>query len=296
VGFLSAATSDTQSPLVIAFKKGLSEVGYIEGQNVAIEYRWAVRQPQRLPGLAAELINRNVAVIVAGETVAALAAKSATSKIPIVFVTSDNPVSSGLVTSLNRPGGNATGVNFLLNELGPKRLEILRELVPTATRIGLLVNPGSPPGAAASADLEALTRRLGLASRTEHLRTEHDVETAFAALSDWKSDAAMVVPDGFVFTVRRQIAAEAMRRAIPTIYPLRDFPVAGGLISYGTSISETFRLMGNYTGRILKGERPAELPVVQPTKFEMVVNVKAARAINLPTPESFLLRADEVIE
>jgi putative ABC transport system substrate-binding protein len=296
IGFLHAGDAETYSRPIAAFRQGLAEIGYVEGQNVAIEYRWAEGQPQRLPALTADLVARRVSVIVTGATVSALAAKSATSTIPIVFLTSDNPVSSGLVASLNRPGGNATGVNFLLNELGSKRLEIVRELVPAAGRIGLLVNPGSPPGAAASADLEALAQRLGLAARVEYLRAERDIAAAFAALAEWKADAAMVVPDGLVFTFRRQLANEASRRSIATIYPLRDFVVAGGLLSYGTSIAETFKLMGSYAGRILKGEKPADLPVQQSAKFELVINLPTAKALGLDIPPTLLARADEVIE
>jgi putative tryptophan/tyrosine transport system substrate-binding protein len=249
-----------------------------------------------LPALTAELIDRHVSVIVTGATISALAAKVATSTTPIVFLTSDNPVSSGLVASLNRPGGNATGVNFLLNELGPKRLEIMRELVPVARRIGLLVNPGSPPGAAAAAELEALAQRLGLVPRIEYLRLEREIPSAYAALTEWKADVAMVVPDGLVFTFRQQLAREAARYAIPTIYPLRDFVDAGGLLSYGTDIADAFKLMGTYAGRILNGEKPSDLPVQQSTTFELVINMNAAKALGITVPTTLLARTDEVIE
>lgn len=296
LGFLSGGDPNSNSNLVAAFHQGLAEAGFAAGRNVAIEYRWAEGRPDRLPALAAELIDQRVEVIVATPTVGALAAKAATSTVPIVFIATDNPVSLGLVPSLNRPGGNATGVNFLLNELGPKRLELLIELIPSAKKIGLLLNPGSPPAARSLPSVQAAAHSLGRDTLVAHLRSADDIPAAFSALTEWKADAAMVFPDGSVFSSRQQLAAQAIQRAIPAIYPLRDFVEAGGLVSYGTSITETFRQLGNYAGRILKGEKPGDLPVVQSTKFELVFNLKAAKAIGFTIPESFLLRADEVIE
>ena len=296
IGFLYGAGPDTSSDFVASVQAGLGDSGFHVGRNVIIEYRWGQGQPDRLPAMAAELVAKGVSVIVAGPTVAALAAKTVTSTVPIVFITSDNPVKFGLVQSVNRPGANMTGVNFLGNEIGTKQLDFLRELVPAAKKIGLLVNPGSPPGAAASVEVQTVAQKLGYQIQVEHVRIERDVEQAFAALSEWQADAAMVIADGLMRSMRDQLSEQAAQRKIPTVYPLRDYVLVGGLISYGTSVTEAFRQMGVYAGRILKGEKPADLPVVQSAKFEMVVNLKAAKRIGLTVPTALLLRADEVLE
>jgi putative ABC transport system substrate-binding protein len=295
-GFMYIAPENSSLHLVKAFVEGLQTHALIPGRNVEVLYRWADGKPERLAPIARDLVSQGVSVIAAAPTTGAMAAFAATSTIPIVFNTSDNPIRLGLVASLNHPGGHATGVNFLINELGTKRLELLREIKPEATRLGFLLNPGSPPGLAASSELETVARNAGYTVRIEHVRSTSDVEKAFASLADWTADAAMVIPDGLLLSLRHDVTREATARAIATIYPLRDFVEAGGLISYGTSIVDAFRQIGNYTGRILKGEKASELPVVQSTKFESVVNLKAAKGIGLTIPEAFLLRADEVIE
>jgi len=296
IGFLYPAGRDTSGDVVAAFNEGLAAAGYHSGKNVTIEYRWGDRQADRLPGLVAELVAKKVSLIVANSAVAALATKAATSTIPIVFLTSDDPVRLGLVASVNRPGANLTGVNFLGNEVGTKRLDLLRELAPTAKRLGLLLNPGSPPSAGALPLMRSAAEKLGYHVDVQHLQSERDVQSAFAALTAWKADAAIVLTDQLVRSLRAPLAQHASRHGIPTIYPVRDFVVSGGLVSYGSDLSEAYRQVGNYTARILKGERPAELPVVQSAKFELVVNLKAAKAIGLVVPEAFLIRADEVIE
>ena len=296
IGFLYGGIREADLPLAEAFTKGVEETGFFGGRNVTIEYRWTEGRSERVPTLMAELMARRVAVVVAAPTTVALAVQSASSTVPIVFIATDDPVKLGLVASLNRPGGNMTGVNFMLNELGTKRLELLRDLLPTASRIGLLLNPASRPGVSSLDDIQAAGRRLGYQFLVRPITNEGDVQSAFAALIEARADAAMVIPDGLAFSFRAQLAAQALRAAIPTIYPLRGFVEAGGLISYGSSIAETFKLMGNYAGRILKGEKPADLPVVQSTKFELIVNLKAAKAIDCKIPEDLLLRADEVIE
>ena len=289
IGFLHGTDAQSSANLVAALKEGLAAAGYDVGRNVAIEYRWAEGNADRLPMLAAELVSKRVAMIV-GPTVAALAAKSVTSSIPIVFVTSDNPVKIGLVASVNRPGANVTGVNFLGNEVGTKRLDLLREMVPR-----LLLNPGSPPGAAAVEEMQSAADKLGYRVEIRHLQSERDVQTAFAGLAERKVDASIVITDQLMRSFRDNLAQQASRYAIPTIYPLRDFVLAGGLVSYGASVSDAYRQVANYAARILKGEKAAELPVVQSAKFELSVNLKAAKAIGLTIPETLLIRADEVI-
>jgi putative ABC transport system substrate-binding protein len=296
VGFLYGAAPDSSSDFVEAVRAGLNDGGFRVGENLKIEYRWAEGHPDRLPSLAADLVAQRAAVIIAGPTVAALAAKSVTGTTPIVFITSDNPVTLGLVQSINHPGGNITGVNLLINEIGTKRLDLLRELRPAAKRIGLLLNPASPPGAAAATELRQVAEKLSYEVRINHIQSERDIDAAFSALADWHADVVLVIPDGLVRSLRDQLASAAAEHALPTIYPLRDFVVAGGLLSYGTSTSDAFRQMGAYAGRILKGEKPADLPVVQAAKFDLVVNLRAAKKIGLAVPESLLLRADEVIE
>jgi putative ABC transport system substrate-binding protein len=281
---------------VTAFRQALSETGYVEGQNVAIEYRSADNQFARLPSLADELVGRQVAVIFAPSARAALAAKAATTTIPIVFFSSADPVESGLVASLNRPGGNLTGAVTLNVEVGPKRLELLHEVVPTATIIALLVNPTSPTTETQSRDAQATARALGLRLQVLHASTEHDFDTVFSTLTQVRAGALVIGIDSFLGNRSELLAVLTVRHALPTISSFRQFAAAGGLMSYGGSIADAYRQLGVYTGRILKGEKPANLPVVQSTKFEFVINLKTAKALGLTVPPSRLATADEVIE
>jgi putative tryptophan/tyrosine transport system substrate-binding protein len=294
--FLYGGPRDANLALAAAFAEGLQGAGFSAGRNVNIEYGWSEGRAERVPALMAELTDRRAAVVVVAPTAAVLAVKSTNPTMPIVFLATDDPVKLGLVASLNRPGANMTGVNFMLNELGTKRLELLRDLVPTASRIGLLLNPASPPGASSLDTIQKAGHSLGYQFLVQSFTNESDVQSSFSALAEWKADAAMVIPDGLAFSVRTQLATHATRTAIPTIYPLRGFAEAGGLLSYGSSITETFKQMGTYAGRILKGEKPADLPVLQSAKFELVINLKTAKAIGFKIPDSFLLRADDVIE
>jgi putative ABC transport system substrate-binding protein len=293
IGFLSSTSPAAYAARVAAFRQGLSETGYVEDRNVAIEYRWADGQYDRLPEMAAELVRRQVAVIAAITTPAAVAAKAAATKIPIVFEVGVDPVESELVTSLSRPGGNLTGVSLLNAELGPKRLELLHELVPTATTAGVLINPTNPHSETLLRDLHAAARALGLQVQVLHASSERDFDTVFATL---RADALVVGTDPFFNSRSEHLAALAIRHAVPTIYQYRAFAAAGGLLSYGGSFTEPFRQTGIYTGRILKGEKPADLPVQQSTKIELVINLKTAKALGLDVPASVLARADEVIE
>jgi putative tryptophan/tyrosine transport system substrate-binding protein len=295
IGYLSAASAATYEPFVSAFHKGLREAGYVEGQNVAIEYRWAEGQYGRLAALAAELVRRQVTVI-AAPGVSALAAKAATTTIPIVFVISDDPAKLGLVASLNRPGGNATGINFVVAELGSKQLGLLHELVPTAARIGLLVNPNTPLTDSVTKDVMAAASAIGLPIDIVQARDSREIEAAFATLVRNRTDALLVGPDAVFISRRLQLAILAARYAIPAVYNVREYPEAGGLMSYGTSQTEANRHLGIYTGKILKGAKPADLPVMQSTTFELVINLPTARAIGLEIPPNLLARADEVIE
>jgi putative ABC transport system substrate-binding protein len=297
VGFLGSGTSAGFAPNVAAVRQGLEEAGYVEGRKVEIEYRWADGQYDRLPALAAELVRRQVSAIVAPvSTPAALAAKAATMSIPVVFSIGGDPVELGLVASLNRPGGNITGVTWRSTELIAKGLELIVELVPTSTRIAALVNPGNPNSEIQSRDLHAAARRLGRKVDVLNAGTERDIDSAFATLAREGVEAMIIGPDGFFYNRRDQIVALAGRYAVPTLYSWPEYVRAGGLMSYGSSLSDANRLVGIYAGQILKGVKPAELPVVQSTKVELVINLKTAKALGLEIPPTLLARADEVIE
>ena len=297
VGFLSGGAPGPFQHLVAAFREGLKETGYIEGQNATIEYRWAEGQYERLPALAADLARRQVAVIVAtGGVRAGIAAKAATATIPIVFSSGVDPIEAGLVASLNRPGGNITGVYLLISGLDPKKLGLLRELVPHASIIAVLLNSQSADIRERSAVVQEAARSVGQQIHILHASTERELETAFASLAQRRAGALVVSSDPFFNSRRDQLVALAARHAIPAIYEGREYALAGGLISYGTSFAEGYRQVGLYAGRILKGEKPADLPVVQPTKFEFIINLKTAKALALEVPPSLLARADEVIE
>jgi putative ABC transport system substrate-binding protein len=295
VGFLNSASAQEYAYVAAAFRQGLSEAGYVEGRNVAIEYRWAEDQYDRLPALAADLVRAQVAVI-AANTPAALPAKAATTTIPIVFLTAANPVEAGLVASLNRPGGNLTGVSVLNVELGPKRLELLHELVPSASIVALLINPTHPAAETLSKDLHAAARTLGLELLVLHASTQHDFDTVFATLAQVRAGALVIGADPFFTSQSEQLAALTVHHAVPAIFQYRAFAAAGGLMSYGGELTEPYRQVGVYTGRILKGEKPADLPVQQVTKVELIINLKTARALGLTVPLPLLGRADEVIE
>jgi ABC-type uncharacterized transport system substrate-binding protein len=280
-----------------AFLKGLGDVGYVEGQNFIIEYRWAEDQYDRLPALAADLVRRQVSVIAtANATAAALAAKTATSTIPIVFTIGADPVQVGLVASLNRPGGNVTGVSFLSNVLVAKQLELLREFLPAASELGLLVNPRNPNAEPDTKQAEAAANSIGRKIHVVYASTEQDLDTAFPALIEQRVAALVIVPDALFIGHRERLAALAARYAMPTIYSNRLYADAGGLISYGASQFDAYRQAGIYVGRILKGTNPADLPVVQPTNFELIINHKTAKALGLKLPDKLLVLADEVIE
>jgi putative ABC transport system substrate-binding protein len=297
VGLLRTGTvANLPQDRVTAFRQGLKESGFVEGQNVAIEYRSDENQTERLPLLVADLLRRQVALIVGFNTPPALAAKAATTTVPIVFATGGDPVRDGLVASLNRPGGNVTGVAFLAPELGGKRLEFLRQLVPTATTIAYLVNPNSPNTEADRREVQAAAQAIGQQLLVLDVISDRDIETAFATLVQRGAGALQAGIGAFLNSHRERIVALAARHAVPAIYPLRESVAVGGLMSYAPSITDAYRQAGVYAGRILKGEKPVDLPVMQPTKFELVINLKTAKALGLQIPDKLLALADEVIE
>ena len=296
IGFLSSGSSAQWTRSVAGFQQGLNEVGYVEGKNVAIEYRWAEGHYERLPALATDLVSRHVSVLLATGGVAAMAAKSATSTIPIVFTVGNDPVQLGLVAGLNRPRGSATGVSIVTTDLLAKRLELVHELVPKANMIALLMNPGA-------ADMETQVRRMQEAARSLGIQlhvlrasTEQDIDTAFAAIVQLRAHALVVASDPFLNTRRQQLVGLAERHVVPAIFDLREVVISGGLMSFGADLPEAYRQAGIYAGKILNGAKPGDLPVLQPTKFELVINLKTARALGLTIPQSLLLRADEVIQ
>jgi putative ABC transport system substrate-binding protein len=297
IGFLNSESPDLFAYLVRAFRQGLSEYGYVEGGNVGIEYRWAHGQYDRLPALVADLIRRQVTVIAANSPAPVMAAKAATTTIPIVFATGYDPVTAGLVASLARPGGNLTGVTTLTAEVGPKRVELLHELMPTATSIALLVNPAAGSfRETISTDLQAAARKRGLQFHVLHASAVRDFDTVFATLAQLRADGLVIGSDPFFNSQSEQLAALAIRHAVPTIYQYREFAAAGGLMSYGGSLTDMYRQVGIHTGRILKGEKPSDLPVHQTTKVELIINLKTATVFGLDVPRTLLVRADEVIE
>ena len=296
VGFLNATSPDGYADRLRGFRQGLKESGYIEGENVAVEYHWAEDQSDRLPALAANLVRRRVAVIAATSTSPALAAKAATTSIPIVFMVAEDPVRLGLVASLARPGNNATGINFYTGELTAKRLQLLRELVPAATRVAVLINSANVSTETTLREVESAARCMGLQMRVVRAGTRQEIDAAFEALARERTDALFVGLDPFLNSRRVQLAQLATHHRIPAVYSARDIAEAGGLMSYGTNITDAFRQVGVYTGRILKGAKPADLPVVQASRFEHVINAHTARMLGLTVPDKLLAAADEVIE
>jgi putative ABC transport system substrate-binding protein len=297
VGFISGRSPRDSESLAAAFRRGLTESGYIEGQNVAIEYRWAEYHNERLPAMAADLVHLKVGVIAAiGGTPTVLAAKAATTTTPIVFAMGSDPVTSGVVTSLNQPGGNVTGVTFFTGPLGPKRLELLRDLVPKATTIALLVNPQAAVSTADGANVQAAAHSVGLQTLVLNSSAEGHVEDAFTVIVERRIDAVLITADPFFISQRDKLVALAARHAIPVIYFGREFVAAGGLISYGASETDAFRSAGVYVGRVFKGARPGDLPVMLPTKFDLVINLKTAKALGLTVPLIMQMTADEMIE
>jgi putative tryptophan/tyrosine transport system substrate-binding protein len=297
IGFLHSASPGTRRDQVVAFQRGLQEVGFVEGRNVGIEYRWAENRYDRLPELAAELVRSRVAVIVAtGNMATALAAKAVTTTIPIVFMNSGDPVQSGLVGSLNRPGGNITGVSNMVVELGAKQLGLLQELVPGTARVAVLINPNSPLAESLIADLQGAASAIGRQIEVLTAANNREIDTAVASVAQIKAGALLVTTDTLFLSRRVQLITLTARLAVPTIYPFREDTEAGGLMSYGPDNSDQYRHAGIYTGRILKGEKPADTPVLRPTKFEFVINLQTAKLLGIEVPPALLARADEVIE
>jgi putative ABC transport system substrate-binding protein len=296
IGFLSSASPAQWTSFVAAFRQGLNDAGYIEGKNLGIEFRWAEGHYDRLPALAADLVRRQVSVLVTSGSTGALAAKAATSAIPIVYTGVADPVGMGLVASLGRPGGNITGISLLGVELEAKRMELLYELVPKATAIALLVNPDDPFAESKVKQAQVAARSLGQQLHVLRARTEQGIDAAFATLVHLRAGALVVGTDVFFGNRREQLVGLAARYAMPTVFHLREFATAGGLMSYGPSLFETYRQAGIYTGKILNGAKPADLPVLRPTKIDLVINLKTAKSLGLTVPQSLLLRADEVIQ
>jgi putative ABC transport system substrate-binding protein len=297
VGYLSATSRDGGEERAAAFRRGLQESGYVDGQNVAIEYRWADEQVDRLPAMAADLVKRHVTVIATGTTPAVLAAQAATTTIPIVFEVGSDPVRLGLVTNLNRPGGNVTGVTSLIIEVAPKRLELLHELLPTTKVMALLVNPDDRALAQAEArETLSAARNRGIELHVLNVRSEGDFDAVFADIKRLRVGGLVIGPGSVFVGSVDKLAALTVRHAVPAIWQFRSFPAAGGLMSYGSDILDSYRLAGVYTGRVLKGENPAELPVVQATKFELVINLKTAKSLGITVPNTLIGRADELIE
>jgi len=297
IGFLSTRARDESAHLVEAFHRGLAENGYTESRNVAIEYRWADGRYDRLPALAVELAHRPVTVLVStGAEPSALAAKAATATIPIVSTFTTDPVERGLVASLNQPGGNITGINLLSATMEPRRLGLLRDLVPQAATVGVLLNPNSPVAASQLRDTQAAAPAIGLQLHMLRASTDREIDTAFESIAQDRITALVVASDAFFITRRDKIVALAAHHAVPAMYNVREYPLAGGLMSYGINLADAYRQVGVYAGQILKGSKPADLPVVQPTKFEFVINLKAAKALGVKISDNLLSLADEVIE
>ena len=297
IGFLHSATANAYAPMTAAFRQSLSEAGYVDGQNVVIEYRWAEGQFDRLPALATDLVRQQASAIFAGGgSDPSLAAKAATSKIPIVFANGTDPVEAGLVSSLDHPGANITGITFLLNTLGPKELEVLHELVPKAALVAALINPKSSTAVSQLKDLQDTARAVDQQIRIFQASTESEIDTVFASLVEHHLEGLVIGADAFFFSRRDQFVGLATRRSIPTVYPWREAVVAGGLASYGASVTDAYRLAGIYIGRILKGDKAANLPVQRSTKTELVVNLKTAKALGIYVPNTLIGRADELIE
>jgi putative tryptophan/tyrosine transport system substrate-binding protein len=294
VGFLYASSRETVANQLVIFRRVLAEAGYIEGKNVAIDYRFADGQYDRLPTLAGELVGRPVSVIITAGAPAAQTAKAATSTVPIVFVAGFDPVKSGLVESLNRPGGNATGIAFMATQLGPKRLELVRDLLPKATVVAMLANPTTPDAVQEIGAVQATAPAIGLQLKMLNATNLNEIESGVASLAG--PDAVMVGVDPLFYSQRNEVVAIVRRSGLPAIYPFREYSKTGGLMSYGASIPDAVRQAGIYVGRILRGEKPADLPVMQPTKFELIFNLKTAKALGLDVPPTLLARADEVIE
>jgi putative ABC transport system substrate-binding protein len=297
IGFLNAASPSGYAPMVAAFRQGLAKAGYVEGQNVTVEYRWAEGQPDRLPGMAADLVRRPVNVLVATTTQAAVAAKAATTEIPIVFELASDPVKLGLVASLNRPGGNVTGATQLNIDTTPKRLELMRELMPTVTLIAALVNPANPALAEPTTQgLQAAARTLGVQLHVLNASTEREFEGAFVAALQLRAGGLVIGTDPLFSGHSKQLATLAVRHAVPTIYAWREFVATGGLMAYGANNLDAYNLTGVYAGRVLKGAKPADLPVQQATKIELFINLKTAKTLGITVPTALLVRADEVVE